>query len=812
MPISNPKEEIDVRILRLIGLEDVFDLDYETYLTLLKEAMVKGRMSTKTIPTEEVMLLTEEYRRVKSKKDQGRFGIKKKKITAGSFGVGNIKQKVIGAKQFKSLPGTASVGASSISKTLEDNIAAIAASMNSISETLKEQKKVSDDASSYERRKSEQEKRNLAENKLEKRFEGLKKAAEKIIAPVKSLLDRIIQFFTTILFGRIVYKLLEWMGDPKNAGKVKTIIRFLTDWWPALLGGFIIFGTRFGKGVRILTRIALSGIARLAKAIPALLRFGKNNPKTALALAAGTYATTQLAQRAFSGDDSESKTPAYFGGGPVNILKFYGGGLNSGFGNLLNGYVSGEKGVDKIPAMLSDGEFVMSRGAVAKYGVDTLEAMNAAGGGTNKPKVISGTTYAAGGGQIGKDKSYGYRSSDANVPFAKDPLGAINRFVKFKFGADLNRQSTWGIPSGINATPSSAGSSSTGSLLTNPMGAIQRMAGIKGAGIKMPGIPSGIKMPGMPGPVQEVMSKLKGSGAATYRDAGSIYAKQMLGGFGGPISERDLSKESKAELQNAIQRAKKRTGSEISKAEAKIKELRAQGAKDGNPALETQKSFLKKLKAGGIRVQYADYADEKGNMSESAKNAKNILGQFWATQRSKKEGGGYRIEDKYDFDKMKDPMSVLFGKGKSVQQRLQALHQLNPLKGKGDVDMVLGGKRTAKESWGLSASKTLLGGLLGISGKPKEQKSLGQGVTMYGANDPRRKQTGPYKSRFARPRNAGVSAVKPPPKPTVKVVRTKSNVAGGGQGGGRSSRTRTPSFSASTKGSASKAKTLGISR
>ena len=39
MPNSNQKEVIDTRILRLIGLEDVFDLDYETYLTLLKEAI-----------------------------------------------------------------------------------------------------------------------------------------------------------------------------------------------------------------------------------------------------------------------------------------------------------------------------------------------------------------------------------------------------------------------------------------------------------------------------------------------------------------------------------------------------------------------------------------------------------------------------------------------------------------------------------------------------------------------------------------------------------------------------------------------------
>jgi hypothetical protein len=51
--------------------------------------------------------------------------------------------------------------------------------------------------------------------------------------------------------------------------------------------------------------------------------------------------------------------------------------------------------------MLSDGEFVMSAGAVQKYGVDTSVAMNAAGGGTNRPKIVSGTTYALGGGPMG---------------------------------------------------------------------------------------------------------------------------------------------------------------------------------------------------------------------------------------------------------------------------------------------------------------------------------------------------------------------------------------------------------------------------
>ena len=50
--------------------------------------------------------------------------------------------------------------------------------------------------------------------------------------------------------------------------------------------------------------------------------------------------------------------------------------------------------------MLTDGEFVMSKGAVQKFGVRQLEAMNAAGGGTNLPKMVDNTVYA-GGGLIG---------------------------------------------------------------------------------------------------------------------------------------------------------------------------------------------------------------------------------------------------------------------------------------------------------------------------------------------------------------------------------------------------------------------------
>ena len=58
-------------------------------------------------------------------------------------------------------------------------------------------------------------------------------------------------------------------------------------------------------------------------------------------------------------------------------------------------------GTDTVPAMLTPGEFVMSRGAVSMFGADTMMAMNKAGGGTNEPKMANNIQMAAGGGMVG---------------------------------------------------------------------------------------------------------------------------------------------------------------------------------------------------------------------------------------------------------------------------------------------------------------------------------------------------------------------------------------------------------------------------
>ena len=59
---------------------------------------------------------------------------------------------------------------------------------------------------------------------------------------------------------------------------------------------------------------------------------------------------------------------------PGNIMGYNKGGKVPGSGNG-----------DTVPAMLTPGEFVMSKGAVNMIGADKLMAMNKAGGGTNKP-------------------------------------------------------------------------------------------------------------------------------------------------------------------------------------------------------------------------------------------------------------------------------------------------------------------------------------------------------------------------------------------------------------------------------------------
>jgi hypothetical protein len=77
---------------------------------------------------------------------------------------------------------------------------------------------------------------------------------------------------------------------------------------------------------------------------------------------------------------------------PGNIMGYNKGGKVIRYNK--GGKVPGSGNRDTVPAMLTPGEFVMSKGAVNMIGADKLMAMNKAGGGTNVPKMMK---FAGGG-------------------------------------------------------------------------------------------------------------------------------------------------------------------------------------------------------------------------------------------------------------------------------------------------------------------------------------------------------------------------------------------------------------------------------
>jgi hypothetical protein len=490
-------ENIDGVILRLLKIKSGTELDYQTYFKNILNKLATVRIAGKYLPAEEDELLREELKRVKKLQDKGRFVVKEKKVKVSSTpppktgpgrpsgGGGNNRPPKTGAlvktpkgkvstekffHQFKveevSVKDVTKKSAK-VSKK-DDPLDRIIKRLDSIIKTLTDLNKENKKESERQRKDSESKKRREREESLESKvFDGIKSAVKKMMAPFRSIWDYITNFLWNVFLGKVVLKLLDWFSDPKNKDKIGSIIRFFKDWWPTMLGAYILFGTSFGKLARTVVGFAIKGAIGFGKVIARLIaaiakgkslkvagafaggrkgfggksKFGGGGWKGALLKGGLAIGGTLLAGYAIdkgveslmgSGEETKNaninvpdspKIPmlnAATGGladfgkvlgkfslekmlGPLGIL------MSMGMGSIpemFKGLVTGKKGIDKIPAMLTDGEFVMSKGAVQKYGVDTLEAMNAAGGGTNIPKVVEGKLGYFGGGMVGDNELY----------------------------------------------------------------------------------------------------------------------------------------------------------------------------------------------------------------------------------------------------------------------------------------------------------------------------------------------------------------------------------------------------------------------
>ncbi len=304
---------------------------------------------------------------------------------------------------------------SPVGESTEKIVEEINQKLDDLIATIREEQKLEGKSLEKERVSAERDKRSKAENKLEKGFTVLKKSAEKILKPVKGIFDRVFDFIKKIILGNVLMKIIDWFADDENQGKIKTIFRFIEDFWPALTAAVLLFGTSFGGIVRGLIGTVVKLTVGLVKLIPRFAKFFMTPLGAALGLGAlaagGAFVASQQNEKRRSeldaeDDDSvvtptetreEGQTPGASQLMQESILqRGMGGGFNKG------GFVGGGgPNSDTVPAMLSPGEFVMSRGAVQRYGTSALESMNSVGGGTNVPVINqSFTTYAKGGGMM----------------------------------------------------------------------------------------------------------------------------------------------------------------------------------------------------------------------------------------------------------------------------------------------------------------------------------------------------------------------------------------------------------------------------
>ena len=295
------------------------------------------------------------------------------------------------------------IGKSPVAEGSQNILETISENVSKIVETLKAMRDLSVDEAKEDKLRLEDESREKKETSLEKsKFAVFKEVGSKILKPFQGIFGKILGFIKTVLLGKVLMEIVKWMGDKKNQKSLQNIFKFLKTFWPTLLAAYLLFGNSFGKMVvKITAKVAKFGVMIVKKLIPKLLaalaklKAGKflnlikgNKGK----LITGLIATgvTAYGISKMGGDDDEEE-------GDEDTQEFKQGG-----------FVSGPAGPDQVPARLTAGEFVMSKGAVEKYGVNTLSAMNAAGGGTNIPTI---TNEYNNGGIVDRSRYYNMMGS-----------------------------------------------------------------------------------------------------------------------------------------------------------------------------------------------------------------------------------------------------------------------------------------------------------------------------------------------------------------------------------------------------------------
>ena len=232
----------------------------------------------------------------------------------------------------------------------------------------------------------EKKKRTMKENLLEggkKMYDKVAGAFGKVLEPAKGIFESIFNFIKLFILGAGLMKILDWFGNPDNKNKIQSIFRFLKDWWPAIVAALIPFLGGIPLVIAVIG-LVVGYLPKLIDTVKMLFGFGKKVDE-------------EIAknEKDLEKSDTDVKLDEQAGEDPPGQTETGEQIDTTGAGEKPNvsepqqfnqgGEVPGQGNKDTVPAMLTPGEFVLTKEAVNQVGADTLYGMNAAAGGVGKP-------------------------------------------------------------------------------------------------------------------------------------------------------------------------------------------------------------------------------------------------------------------------------------------------------------------------------------------------------------------------------------------------------------------------------------------
>ena len=271
-------------------------------------------------------------------------------------------------------------------------LASISQNVNAIKKLVTRQNKLEKDKADDTREAREKKKRSMKENLLEggkKMYDKVAGTFGKILEPAKGIFESIFGFITKFILGAALMKILDWFGNPANKDKIQSIFRFLKDFWPVIAAGVIALMGPIPTFVAAIA-LAFGFVPKIIDFVKSIFGLGKDVDKE-IKKEEKDYEKNKRGT-GFDTDKEEKEQPVKQEETPPeqqDAEKMNKGGMVPDRGNVTKmnkgGEVPGQGNTDTVPAMLTPGEFVLTKEAVKNIGADTLYGLNAAAGGVGKP-------------------------------------------------------------------------------------------------------------------------------------------------------------------------------------------------------------------------------------------------------------------------------------------------------------------------------------------------------------------------------------------------------------------------------------------